>query len=182
MIRILFIATVFFISFEGSGAAQLGSFKDDDSDQKGPVEVTSDRMRSENKGEKIVFSGNVIGRWGNMEIRSDILEIYDRPEDKGGSDEVVAIGNVKLKKENKRAEGDRAVYYDSAQKVILTGSPKAYAWEDDNKIEGREMIFLLEEDRFLVKDRVIMKFYPKDSKDKSSGKKKRSSRRSSRSR
>jgi hypothetical protein len=32
-------------------------------------------------------------------------------------------------------------------------------------IEGREMIFLLEKDRFVVNQRVRMKIYPKDEKN-----------------
>ena len=34
-----------------------------------------------------------------------------------------------------------------------------------NMIEGREMIFLLEKDRFVVNQRVRMKIYPKDEKN-----------------
>jgi hypothetical protein len=36
-------------------------------------------------------------------------------------------------------------------------------------IEGKEMIFLLEQDKFLVNDEVKMKFYPKDKDDKAGG-------------
>ena len=50
------------------------------------------------------------------------------------------------------------------QKIILTGTPYATAWEEGNMIEGREMIFLLEKDRFVVNQRVRMKIYPKDEK------------------
>ena len=31
---------------------------------KDPLEITSDRMRSEDGGIKIIFSGNVVGYWG----------------------------------------------------------------------------------------------------------------------
>ena len=51
------------------------------------------------------------------------------------------------------------------QKIILTGTPYATAWEEGNMIEGREMIFLLEKDRFVVNQRVRMKIYPKDEKN-----------------
>jgi lipopolysaccharide export system protein LptA len=48
----------------------------------------------------------------------------------------------------------------------LTGIPKATAWEEANMIEGREMIFLLDKDRFVANDRVRMKIYPKDKETK----------------
>ena len=133
-------------------------------EKKDPVEITSDRMRSEDGGLKIIFSGNVVGYWGNLKITSDILEVYNTP-DKKETEEIVAIGNVFITRGLKRAKGDKAIYLDKLQKIILTGTPKATAWEESNMIEGREMIFLLEKDRFVANNRVRMKIYPK-SKDK----------------
>ena len=132
---------------------------------KNPIEITSDRMRSEDGGLKIIFSGNVVGYWGELKITSDILEIYNT-EDKKETDEIVAIGNVFITRGKKRAKGDKAVYLDKLQKIILTGTPKATAWEEGNMIEGREMIFLLDKDRFVANNRVRMKIYPKDEGDK----------------
>ncbi len=145
----------------GSGSSQStqGQAADPKKDQ--PIEINADRMRSENGGKKIVFSGNVVGFWGDLKITSDILELYNS-EDTQETEEIVAIGNVFISRDNKRAKGDRAVYLDKLQKIILTGTPRATAWEDQNIIEGREMIFLLDKDRFLVNDRVRMKFYPKE--------------------
>ena len=145
------------------------------SDEKGPIEINSDRMRSEDGGKKIVFSGKVTGLWGDLKIDSDILEIYN-DEEGNQTDEIVAIGNVFITRGTKKAKGDRAVYLDKAQKIILTGSPKATAWEEKNIIEGKEMIFLLDKDRFVVNERVHMKIYPKK-KQKDSKKSKKTGRR-----
>ena len=131
-----------------------------DSNKDDPIEITADRMRSEDGGVKIVFSGNVIGIWGDLTIISDILEIYNSGEDKKETDEIIAIGNVTINRANKKATGDRAVYLDKLQKIILTGNPTATAWEDKNIIQGKEMIFLLEKDRFVVNNRVRMKLFP----------------------
>ena len=138
---------------------------------KEPLEVTSDRMRSEQGGVKIIFSGNVVSYKGDLKITSDIMEVYNS-EDKKETDEIVAIGNVFITRGLKRATGDRAVYLDKLQKIILTGTPKATAWEGDDMVEGREMIFLLEKDRFVVNERVRMKIFPKDDNEKKPAKKK----------
>lgn len=143
------------------------------SPNKEPIEITSDRMRSENGGVKIIFSGNVVSYKGDLKITSDIMEVYNS-EDKKETDEIVAIGNVVIIRGLKRATGDRAVYLDKLQKIILTGTPKATAWEEGNMIEGREMIFLLEKDRFVVNERVRMKLYPKDDEEKKGPEKKKS--------
>ncbi len=170
----LFVICIFFwITLTASGGyGQTALTKHIDPNEKDPIEVTSDRMRSESSGEKIIFSGNVIGRWGDLEIISDVLEIYNS-KDQNEAEEIIAIGNVIITRGSKKAKGDRAVYIDKVQKIIMTGSPKAVAWEGKNRIEGREMIFLLKTDRFVVNDRVRMKIFPKDNK-KRPGNKKRS--------
>jgi len=134
-------------------------------ENKDPLEITSDRMRSEDGGIKIIFIGNVVATRGNLKITSDILEIYNT-EDKKETEEIIAIGNVFITRDLKRGKGDKAIYIDKLQKIILTGTPKAIAWEETNMIEGRELIFLLEKDRFFANNRVRMKIYPKDKKDK----------------
>ncbi len=144
-----------------SGAQTL--VKDDSKTKKEPLEITSDRMRSENGGVKIIFSGNVVSYRGDLKITSDIMEVYNS-EDKKETDEIVATGNVVITRGLKKATGDRAVYLDKLQKIILTGTPKATAWEENNMVEGREMIFLLEKDRFVVNERVRMRLYSKDEK------------------
>ena len=86
-------------------------------DKEKPVEITSERMRSEDGGKKVIFSGNVISYWDDLIITSDILEIYNS-EDKKETDEIVAIGNVFITRGEKRAKGDRAIYLDKLQKLI----------------------------------------------------------------
>jgi lipopolysaccharide transport protein LptA len=129
-----------------------------------PLEITSDRMRSENGGQKIIFSGNVAITKKGMNITADILEVYNTP-DKKQTQEIVAIGNVKISRGDKKAKGDRAVYLEHLQKIILTGNPKAVAWEGDDIIEGREMIFLMDKDRFVVNERVRAKLFHKNKHD-----------------
>ena len=124
------------------------------------IEITSDRMRSENGGQKIIFSGNVSVTSDITVITSDIVEVYNN-SDKKEAEEIVAIGNVKITRGNKKARGDRAVYLKTLQKIILTGNPKAVAWEGDDIIEGREMIFLMNKDRFVVNERVRAKLFQK---------------------
>ena len=138
--------------------------KNKEGENKDPLEITSERMRSEDGGIKIIFSGNVVGYWGDLKITSDILEIYNT-EDKKETEEIIAIGNVFITRGLKRGKGDKAIYIDKLQKIILTGTPKAIAWEESNMIEGRELIFLLDKDRFFANKRVRMKIYPKDKKD-----------------
>ena len=142
------------------GFSQPTKDKTHPKDSSPPIEITSDRMRSENGGQKIIFSGNVSVTKDNMVITSDIIEVYSN-SDKKETDEIVATGNVKISRGNKKAKGDRAVYLNHLQKIILTGNPTAIAWEGDDIIEEREMIFLMKKDRFVVNERVHAKLFPK---------------------
>ena len=125
-----------------------------------PLEITSNRMRSENGGQKIIFSGNVSVIKEGMTITSDIIEVYNTI-DKKQTQEIVAIGNVNISRGDIKAKGDRAVYLEQLQKIILTGNPKAVAWQGDDIIEGREMIFVMKKDRFVVNERVKAKIFTK---------------------
>jgi lipopolysaccharide transport protein LptA len=142
---------------------------------KSPIEIQSDKLRSENEGKKFIFSGHVVSVWGDLEIKSDILEVYSNPKSKTGPkkttedvgpasqdlDRIIAIGNVDIKKGDRRAKGDRAHYDNKKQIITITGTPHATAWEADNIIKGGKMIFHLEKDLFEVKGRVTMVLKPK---------------------
>ena len=173
--------TIFLISLSllVLGPANTFSSKARDSinkeQKKNPIEIQSDKLRSENEGRKFIFSGNVVSVWGDLEIKSDILEVYSNPKKNKGSrksqgdakrpdqdlDKVIAIGNVKIKKGDRRATGDRAHYDNKKQIIIITGDPNATAWEGDNIIRGSKMIFVMEKDLFKVEGRVNVVLKPK---------------------
>jgi lipopolysaccharide export system protein LptA len=132
-------------------------------DSNAPIEITSDRMRSENGGQKIIFSGNVLIVKEDMTIASDFIEVYNST-DKKQTEEIVAIGNVTITRGTKKAKGDRAVYLERLQKIILTGNPKATVLDGNDIIEGREMIFLMKKDRFVINNRVRATLFPKNKK------------------
>lgn len=144
--------------------------------EKSPIEIQSDKLRSENEGKKFIFTGNVLSTWGDLEIKSDILEVYANPDSKTDRkkatdnvgqagqdlDKIIAIGNVDIKKGDRRAKGDRAHYDNKKQIIIVTGEPNATAWEGKNIIRGKKMTFVLEKDLFKVEGRVNLVLNPKN--------------------
>jgi lipopolysaccharide export system protein LptA len=182
----IIIIAVFFAFFGPSqniAFSQTTSVNSDRPNDDEPIEINADKMRSMNNGEKIIFSGNVVGVWGDLQIRSEVFELYtdkkknksNKKDKQGGQNlkEVIAIGNVSIIRGTTRAKGDRATYYVEDDKIVLTGTPKASAWEDGNKIEGKEMIFLLEEDRVVINGRVEVKFFPSNKPPKKSKKRRK---------
>ncbi|MDH3257236.1 MAG: hypothetical protein OEM27_06435 [Nitrospinota bacterium] len=174
---IIFLISLSFLGMNPGNAFSAKSKEDLKKEQKKqPIEIQSDKLRSENEGKKFIFTGNVLSTWGDLEIKSDILEVYSNPKDKSEQkktteglnqtsqdlDKIIAIGNVKIKKGDRRATGDRAHYDNKRQIIIVTGEPNATAWEGKNIIKGKKMTFYLERDLFEVNDRVRLVLFPKD--------------------
>ncbi len=180
--RTLTPLTLFLISLSLLGMNPVNAFSAKSKDtlknerKRQPIEIQSDKLLSVNEGKKFIFSGNVLSTWGDLEIKSDILEVYANPkskEDRGKATEdisqasqdlekIIAIGNVHIKKGDRRAKGDRAFYDNKKQIIIVTGEPNATAWEGDNIIRGRKMTFVLEKDLFQVEGRVNLVLNPKN--------------------
>ena len=112
---LLYIFIAFFFYLDGpflhNAFSQSALTKTKTSKKEEPIEINSDRMRSMDSGKKIIFSGNVVGVWGDLEIRSDIFELYtekaknsSRGDLTGGKTlrEVIAIGNVHIKRGTKK--------------------------------------------------------------------------------
>lgn len=157
---VFFIICIFFSS--SSFAERL--LKKDDKNI--PIEITSEKMVSSKKSNKITFIGDVVAIRGNLTILSDEMTVYNKKS--GKTEKIVAKGHVKIEREGKVALGDHAVYFEKEGKIVLTGNPRA--WEKDNEIIGKEMIFLLNEDKFIVKGskekKMKLTFYPAENNKK----------------
>lgn len=172
---LLFIVGLFLLGTTPAFSASANDKVGKDNERKA-IEIQSDKLRSENEGKKIIFTGNVLSTWGDLEIQSDILEVYSAPQNKKGRkikklsdgqpeqdlEKIIAIGNVRIKKGDRRAKGDRADYNNKKQIIVITGTPYATAWEGDNIIKGEKMTFHLEEDLFKVEGRVRLVLFPKN--------------------
>ena len=95
-----------------------------------PVEITADELISHGDKNYAEFIGNVAAVQGNFSINSDALRIYyhasganiktssTKPE---ALDKIVAIGNVVIKADSRRAETERAEYSLKEDTVVLSG-------------------------------------------------------------
>ena len=94
------------------------------------VEITADELISHGDKNYAEFIGNVAAVQGNFSINSDALRIYynasgtnittnsTKPE---ALEKIVAIGNVVIKADSRRAETERAEYSLKEDKVVLSG-------------------------------------------------------------
>ena len=124
------IATAILLGLAG-GVSPADKTRPPDSDLRPqPIEITADQLVSHGDQNYAEFNGNVEAAQGNFSIRSDTLKItYQRSADagtKGVSDadsieKIEAIGRVKIKSDNRRAETDRAEYRMKDDVIELIG-------------------------------------------------------------
>lgn len=111
------------------------------------VQVTADRMVSEARSDQVVFTGNVEARRGDLYVKADRLEIRQDRDTKKMA-QMVAIGNVFIRRGEQAATAERATFFETEQRAVLTGNP--HAWENNTEVWGEEMVFLLAEGNMIV--------------------------------
>ena len=138
-----------------------------------PLRITSQQLEADNKNQVITFRGNVIARQEDMTIYADTAQVfYEKKEEGNDVREIVATGNVKIHQKDRVATGQKAVFINAEQKIILTGEPRV--WQGKDMVSGERITVLLEEDKSLVESgpdrRVEVIFYPREKGEEKKGK------------
>ena len=132
-------------------------FKEETWDRDAPVDIQSDEMSVNFQQREIVFLGNVLVTQADFSLTADkVTALFgEQAED---IREIVAVGNVEVHKGEKAAWGDRAVYDRAKATIRLSGSPRLQQGRDF--IQGKEILFYLEDDRMHVEGTVKVRFLP----------------------
>lgn len=116
-------------------------------ENKEPVEVTADRLEVDDQAKLLVFAGNAVARRGPLTIHGDRLTVRYTGE-KREIDQVTAEGHVRILHEGRTATGDKAVFFQKDERVVLSGSPRVA--EGENFIQGQEITLFLNDGRSVV--------------------------------
>jgi lipopolysaccharide export system protein LptA len=117
------------------------------SENRGPVEVSSDRLEANDKAQSLVFSGNAVATQGDVTIHGDQLTVLYTGE-KREIKQVVAEGAVRIVQGARVATGSKAILYHAEERIVLTGSPKVT--EGDNFVQGQEITIYLNDQRSII--------------------------------
>lgn len=125
-----------------------------DKTKKSPVVITSQSLTADNKNNTAIFEGSVVAKTDDIIMYSDKMTVfYDNTENK--VIKIIALGNVKVNKEERALFSDEATYFEEDNKIIFTGNPKAI--DGENVISGNEIIFYINDERVVVEQsRVIL--------------------------
>lgn len=121
-----------------------------------PVEISSDALDVDQENGQAIFSGNVIARQGNVNMRADRMVVHYRNSggdptaaDGGkGISRIDATGNVIFSNPTDTAKGDVAVYDVDAQTLDLTGD--VLLTRDKNILKGTRMNYNLSTGRSVL--------------------------------
>jgi lipopolysaccharide export system protein LptA len=111
------------LSLATSAAAQL------DTRSNGPIDITADQLAVTQSKCVAVWKGSAEAIQDDARLRADTITVYSRPKGVGdngqaacgGTDRVVAEGNVYYVTPQQHVRGDKAVYATAADEIVITG-------------------------------------------------------------
>lgn len=143
----------------------------------GPMVIKSKTLEADDKKKKITFAGDVEAKRDDFTVLCQkLVVLYEKPSEQKETekvsariDRIVATGAVKIiRAEGGVATGEKAVYYQKGEKLVLTGKPVVKQGEDF--VEGDVITLYLKEDRSIVesaKDKKVRAvIFPKQEKGK----------------
>jgi len=119
-----------------------------------PLYIESNALEVDQKQNIAIFKGNVKAKQKDMELQADIMKVFYTTEKGKKTNQatikrIEAEGNVVITQGERKAFGEKAIFYRTEEKIVLEGNAKLT--EGDNWIEGDEMVFLLKENKTIIK-------------------------------
>jgi lipopolysaccharide export system protein LptA len=112
-----------------------------------PIDITSDTVEADQKKNTVTFKGNVVAKQEDTTLYANTLVILYDPDTKKLK-EIVAVGNVKLVKLERRATSHTATFQQDENRVVLDG--EAVVREGENVIRGERIIFYVDQEKSIV--------------------------------
>lgn len=114
---------------------------------RGPIEVSSDRLEADDQAQTLVFSGNAVATQDDVTIHGDRLTVKYTGE-KREIERIIAEGSVRITQGKRIATSDKAILYHIEERIVLTGSPKVR--DGDDFVQGQEITIYLNDQRSVV--------------------------------
>ena len=141
MNKIVLICIFFLLPLSALAATEIAS-KD-----RGPVEVTADRLEVDDQAQTLVFVGNAVATQDDVTIHGKRLTVKYTGE-KREIVQVLAEGAVRIQQGTRVATGERAVLYHQEERIVLTGSPEIR--DGDSFVKGQEITVYMNDRRSVV--------------------------------
>jgi len=123
------------------------------------LDVSSARMTFDSKTRTFIFEEKVRILRCTMVITCDRLQVMNDAGEKN-VDRIIATGNVHFDQGNRSGTADRVDYFESEQKLVLTGNPRVWDTQEHNELTGEEIVVMLQEEKVSVKQARVL-FHPR---------------------
>ena len=122
--------------------------------QSAPIEITADKLVTDNQKRSAVFSGNVTAVQNDTKLTADQLTIFYKSSSGGGAgandiERLEARGQVRIRFDNKLAVSNQAVYIIEERKLVLEG-PGSKVVSDQDEITGTRITFYRNDGRMML--------------------------------
>lgn len=144
MIRCLLIASllVFSVSSLANADAKV------DARLREPIQVSADRLEADLLQNRVVFSGKVTARQGDVAIHARSMTVVYVTGDKGDVERAEFDGDVRIVQNERVATADRGLFLNREGQVILSGH--AEVRESGSSVSGDEIVYYLNESRSVI--------------------------------
>jgi lipopolysaccharide transport protein LptA len=126
--------------------------------EKAGLDITAERMTFDQNTHTFVFENQVQIRRCDMTIWCDHLRVVGDAKSEA-TEHVIATGNVRIAYGTRRVTAQHAEYFVTQQRIVLTGSPRAWDTDDRHEMTGEEIVVVLSEDHVEVKQARV-RFHP----------------------
>jgi lipopolysaccharide transport protein LptA len=123
------------------------------------LDVTSERMTFDQQTRTFTFDGKVRAHHCDMVMTCDRLHVVNDAKGEQVA-QVTAIGNVHFQRGTRHVIAERAEFSPAEQRLVLTGTPRAWDTQAQQEMTGEEMIVFLHDENMLVK-RARVLFQPR---------------------
>ena len=161
----LFLTISLFISglvYTGSAGSKTLSDEISKTDDE-KIVISSKVLEVDNAKKTITFGGDVQAVRGDFTINCDKMVVHyeglsdtnkSSGEDKARIEKIIATGNVKVvRAQGGMATAERGEFFESEDKVVLTGNPVVKRGEDF--VQGDRITIFLNEDRSVVEGKAM---------------------------
>jgi lipopolysaccharide export system protein LptA len=119
------------------------------------LDVSSERMTFDSKTRVFIFEEKVQVLRCTMTVFCDHLQVINDTSDKN-IERIIATGNVRFQQGTRSGVAERADYFESEQRLVLTGNPRVWDTQEHNELTGEEIILLLQEEKAFVKQARVL--------------------------
>jgi len=150
--------TIFFFGLMAAVSVSAEAPKKETEDTKPkPIVIKSKTLELDNETRVVTFTGDVNAQKDEFVIDCQQMRLYYENTPKQGDsetsgnsiDRIVAEGDVKITRtEGGMATSNKAIYYQKAEKLVLTGNPVVR--QENDFVEGDRITMFIKENRTVV--------------------------------